>query len=128
MGELEQCPYTDNECHVQECDSCYTAQETIKKRIKAHSCDYCKNETHGDVISRQAAIDAILDLHDCPNGYSDTYDKACIIGVLEELPSAVVPIKDKCLTCIYCENCTDEQTFEEFMFGQDMGNPEDGSL
>ena len=87
-----------------------------------------KIRTDGDTISRQAAIDAILDLHDCPNGHSDTYDKACIIGVLEEVPSAVVPIKDKCLTCIHCENCTDEQTFEEFMFGQDMGNPEDGSL
>jgi len=28
------------------------------------------------------------DLPNCYNGYSDTYDKACIIGVLEELPSA----------------------------------------
>ena len=93
-----------------------------------HAKYFRKAETHGDVIYRQAAIDAILDLHDCPNGFSDTYDKACIIGVLEKLPSAIVPIKDKCLTCIHCENCTDEQTFEEFMFGQDMGNPEDGSL
>ena len=41
-----------------------------------------------DLISRQAAIDAINDLPDCPNGYSDTYDKACIIGVIEALPSA----------------------------------------
>ena len=42
----------------------------------------------GDLISRQAAIDAIDGLPNCYNGYSDTYDKACIIGVLEELPSA----------------------------------------
>lgn len=41
----------------------------------------------GDLISRQAAIKAIEDLQDCYNGFSDTYDKACIIGVLEELPS-----------------------------------------
>ena len=41
-----------------------------------------------DLISRRAAIDAIDGLPNCPNGYSDTYDKACIIGVLEELPSA----------------------------------------
>ena len=41
-----------------------------------------------DLISRQAAIDALDGLPNCPNGYSDTYDKACIIGVLEELPSA----------------------------------------
>lgn len=41
-----------------------------------------------DLISRRAAIKAIEDLQDCYNGFSDTYDKACIIGVLEELPSA----------------------------------------
>lgn len=40
-----------------------------------------------DLISRRAAIQAIDDLPNCYNGYSDTYDKACIIGVLEELPS-----------------------------------------
>ena len=42
----------------------------------------------GDLISRQAAIDAINDLPNCENGYSDAYDKACIIGVIEEVPSA----------------------------------------
>ena len=40
-----------------------------------------------DLISRRAAIKAIDDLQNCYNGYSDTYDKACIIGVLEEVPS-----------------------------------------
>ena len=40
-----------------------------------------------DLISRRAAIKAIDDLPNCYNGYSDTYDKAYIIGVLEELPS-----------------------------------------
>lgn len=40
-----------------------------------------------DLISRRAAIKAIGDLPDCPNGFSGTYDKACIIGLLEELPS-----------------------------------------
>lgn len=43
-----------------------------------------------DLISRQAAIKAIEDLQDCYNGFSDTYDKACIIGVLEEIPTAQV--------------------------------------
>lgn len=47
-----------------------------------------------DLISRQAAIKAIEDLPNCPNGYSDTYDKACIIGVLEELPT-IEPKKGK---------------------------------
>ena len=42
----------------------------------------------GDLISRQAAIKAIENLQDCYNGFSDTYDKACIIGALEEVPSA----------------------------------------
>ena len=45
-----------------------------------------------DLISRQAAIKAIDDLPNCYNGFSDTYDKACIIGVLEELPT-VDPVK-----------------------------------
>ena len=40
-----------------------------------------------DLISRRAAIKAIDDLPNCYNGYSDTYDKAYIIAVLEELPS-----------------------------------------
>ena len=41
-----------------------------------------------DLISRQDAIKAIEDLPNCYNGFSDTYDKACIIGILEDLPSA----------------------------------------
>ena len=41
-----------------------------------------------DLISRRAAIKAIENLQDCYNGFSDTYDKACIIGVLEERPTA----------------------------------------
>ncbi|MBR3389505.1 MAG: hypothetical protein IKG83_03225 [Prevotella sp.] len=41
-----------------------------------------------DLISRQAAIEAVKDLPNCDNGFSDTYDKARIIGVLDELPTA----------------------------------------
>lgn len=40
-----------------------------------------------DLIDRQAAIDAVNGLPDCPNGYSDTYDKRHIIAVLEDVPS-----------------------------------------
>jgi len=48
-----------------------------------------------DLISRQAAIKAIEDLQDCYNGFSDTYDKACIIGVIEEVPTIeAVPLED----------------------------------
>ena len=54
-----------------------------------------------DLISRQAAIKAIEDLQDCYNGFSDTYDKACIIGVLEELPTIdAVPVI-RCKDCKY---------------------------
>ena len=41
-----------------------------------------------DTIYRQTAIDAIDGLPNCYNGFSDSYDKSYIIGVLEELPSA----------------------------------------
>ena len=39
-----------------------------------------------DLIDRRKAIKAVEDLQDCYNGFSDSYDKACIIGLLEELP------------------------------------------
>lgn len=40
-----------------------------------------------NLINRQEAIKAINDLPNCQNGFSDTYDKAYIIGTLEELPT-----------------------------------------
>ena len=46
-----------------------------------------------DYISRAKAIKAIENLPNCYNGFSDTYDKACIIGVLEELPAVEPPAK-----------------------------------
>ena len=47
-----------------------------------------------EYIIRKAAIKAVDDLPNCYNGFSDTYDKACIIGVLEELPPAdVAPVR-----------------------------------
>lgn len=58
-----------------------------------------------DLISRQTAIKAIEDLQDCYNGFSDTYDKACIIGVLEELPSAERDYK-------FDEWCTDCKEYD----------------
>ena len=30
---------------------------------------------------------SVLDLPNCYNGFSDTYDKACIIGVIDEQPT-----------------------------------------
>ena len=41
-----------------------------------------------DYISRADAIEAVESLPNTPNGFSDTYDKAVFIELLEELPSA----------------------------------------
>ena len=47
-----------------------------------------------DYINRQAAIKEFESLPNCYNGFSDTYDKACIIGVLEEIaPADVEPVR-----------------------------------
>lgn len=40
----------------------------------------------------------ILALQDCYNGFSDTYDKACIIGVIDEQPTIESEI-------IHCKDC-----------------------
>ena len=55
-----------------------------------------------DLISRAEAIKAIEDLPNCYNGFSDTYDKACIIGTLEEVPSAEPKI-------IRCKDCKHQE-------------------
>ncbi len=39
------------------------------------------------LINADALKKSVLDLHDCYNGFSDTYDKACIIGVIDEEPT-----------------------------------------
>lgn len=57
-----------------------------------------------DLISRAAAIGAINDLQNCYNGYSDAYDKSCIIGLLEELPAAQQEII-RCRDCVKRETC-----------------------
>lgn len=59
-----------------------------------------------DLIDRQAAIKAIEDLQSCYNGFSDTYDKACIIGALEEVPSAQPEIV-RCRECKWWEKQED---------------------
>ena len=52
-----------------------------------------------DLISRRAAIKAIEDLPNCYNGYSDTYDKAYIIGMLEEVPTIDAVSVVRCKEC-----------------------------
>lgn len=51
----------------------------------------------------------VLDLPDCYNGFSDTYDKACIIGVIDELPTIEERKKGKWIKkdcdLLYCSEC-----------------------
>ena len=78
------------------------------------------NQTKGkrcvmDLISRQAAIDAINDLPNCPNGYSDTYDKASIISALEDVPSAQPEtILGNCASCAFHRNWTNSSRLHEW--------------
>ena len=58
-----------------------------REESKAYNADNPKC----DLISRADAIEAVESLPNTPNGFSDTYDKACIIGLIEALPSAEVP-------------------------------------
>lgn len=48
-----------------------------------------------EYIGRKTLIKAVEDLPNCYNGFSDTYDKACIIGLIEEMPSADVVERKK---------------------------------
>ncbi len=47
-----------------------------------------------DLIKRSDAIKAIEELPNAYNGWSDAYDKAYIIGTLEEVPSAEITADD----------------------------------
>jgi len=62
-----------------------------------------------EYIDRKEAIKAIESLPNCYNGFSDTYDKACIIGVLEELPAVAERKHGKWLRTpthwVYCSVC-----------------------
>lgn len=57
-------------------------------------------EEMSDLIKRSDAIKAIDELPNAYNGWSDAYDKAYIIGTLEEVPSADRPQGE----WIYCED------------------------
>ena len=45
---------------------------------------------------------SVEELPDCYNGFSDTYDKSCIIGLIDEEPTSdVVPVV-RCKDCKWC--------------------------
>lgn len=52
-----------------------------------------------ELIDRKDAIKAVLGLENCYNGFSDTYDKSCIVGLLEELPSVDAVEVVRCRDC-----------------------------
>ena len=43
------------------------------------------------LIDKDALKKDVLDLPNCYNGFSDTFDKACIIGLIDEQPTIEVP-------------------------------------
>lgn len=54
-------------------------------------------------IDAEKLKESVEGLQDCYNGYSDTYDKSCIIGLIDEEPTAdVVPVV-RCKDCRYYE-------------------------
>ena len=65
-----------------------------------------------DLIKREDAIKAIEELPNAYNGWSDAYDKAYIIGALEEVPSADRPQGEwlkfglgRGTRILFCTNC-----------------------
>ena len=65
-----------------------TAMDMAISALREQDLQPTRNQLATNTIDRQAAIDAVNDLPNCRNGYSDTYDKSCIIGLLEDMPSA----------------------------------------
>lgn len=57
-----------------------------------------------ELIDRKKAIEAIMDLPNCSNGFSDTYDKARIISELEEVPIIDAIEAVRCKDCRYRGN------------------------
>ena len=45
-------------------------------------------KNYGEYIKREDVVRTIMSLPNCENGFSDTYDKSTIIGVLEDIPTA----------------------------------------
>lgn len=81
-----------------------------------------------DLISRKAAIKAIDVLPNCYNGFSDTYDKACIIGVLEEVPTIDTVkhgkwIKNEDRYGWHCSVCGEDDLYA-FAWNSDKGEKE----
>ncbi len=104
----------DGDCYqhlMREAAELLSEQSAIQpeERTETHA------ETHAcDLISRQAAVE--LAMKYCPDDDGAVQCDGDIRGLLDELEN-LPPAQPE-----------PERTMEEFMYGQDMGNPEDGSL
>ena len=99
-----------------ECDLCYKQgttgdqMEALRVAISALQAQDVPDTNVGDTVSRQAAIDAINGIMPTKEGL---YEPSEVLCKLMQLPSVQPEL---------------EHTMEEFMYGQDLGSPEDGSL
>lgn len=55
-------------------------------------------------IDADALKKSVEGLTDCYNGFSDTYDKSCIIGLIDEEPTADVVEVVRCRDCKHRKN------------------------
>ena len=102
-----------------ECDLCYKqgttgdqmeAMRVAISALQAQGLQPTCNQLATDTISRKAAIDAINNIMPTKEGL---YEPSEVLCKLMQLPSVQPEL---------------EYTMEEFMYGQDLGSPEDGSL
>lgn len=75
------------------------------------------------LIYADSLIQDILALPNCYNGFSDTYDKACIIGVIDEQPTVDAVEVVRCKDCKWWYLDADTEMACEYT---EMGQPEDG--
>lgn len=61
----------------------------------------------GRLIDADKLIKDVLDLPNCENGFSDTYDKATIIAYIDEQPTVDAKPIVKCKDCVYCKAYND---------------------
>ena len=70
------------------------------------------------LIDADALKKEVLGLPNCYNGFSDTYDKACIIGLIDEMPT-ISPKTGRWIKKtgqIYCSECKCSRWSEAFEY------------
>lgn len=59
------------------------------------------------LIDADKLIKDVLDLPNCENGFSDTYDKSTIIAYIDEQPTVEAEPIVRCKDCVYCKAYND---------------------